>query len=253
VKDALGAVQSVLVLGGGSDIALATCAELARRRAPRIVLAARKPEALDAAAAELRAAGASAVDTVAFDATEFTGHEQFVRATFERFGDFDLVIVAFGVLGDQHRSEQDAAAALETVQTNFTGVVSVTVPLAQRLRQQGHGTLVLLSSVAGERARRANFVYGASKAGADAFYQGLGDSLLGSGVHVLVVRPGFVRTKMTAGMQAAPLSTTPEAVAEATVRALARGREVVWVPPALRAVMSVVRHLPRPVFRRLPL
>ena len=193
------------------------------------------------------------MDTVVFDATDFPSHEQFVRSACERFGDFDLVIVAFGVLGDQERCEQDAAAALETVQTNFAGVVSVTVPLAQRLRQQGHGTLVLLSSVAGERARRSNFIYGASKAGADAFYQGLGDSLRESGVHVLIVRPGFVRTKMTAGMKAAPLSTTPAAVADATVRALGRGRDVVWVPPGLRVVMSVLRHLPRPVFRRLPI
>lgn len=252
MKDALGAVQSVLVLGGGSDIAVATVKELLRRRRARVVLAGRKPEALEPVANALRAAGASGVDTVAFDATDFGAHEQFVQQTFDRFGDFDVVLVAFGVLGDQSRAETDASAALEIVQTNYTGVVSVTVPLAQRLRAQGHGTLVLLSSVAGERARRSNFVYGSSKAGSDAFYQGLAASLAGSGVHVLIVRPGFVTTKMTAGMKAAPLSTTPEAVAKATVRALERGSEVVWVPPALRFVMSGVRHLPTPLFRKLP-
>jgi decaprenylphospho-beta-D-erythro-pentofuranosid-2-ulose 2-reductase len=137
------------------------------------------------------------------------------------------------------------------VETNFTGVVSVTVPVAQRLEQQGHGSLVLLSSVAGERARRSNFVYGSSKAGVDAFYQGLGDALKGHGVHVMIVRPGFVTTKMTEGMAPAPLSTTPEAVAQAIARGLERERETVWVPPPLRAVMSGLRHLPRPVFRRL--
>ena len=150
----------------------ATCVALARRRGARVVLAARKPEALDPAVAEIRAAGASSVDTVAFDATDFGTHEQFVESTFARFGDFDVVLVAFGVLGDQPRAETDAAAALEIVQTNFTGVVSVTVPLVERLEEQGHGALVLLSSVAGERARRSNFVYGSSKAGVDAFYQG---------------------------------------------------------------------------------
>jgi decaprenylphospho-beta-D-erythro-pentofuranosid-2-ulose 2-reductase len=251
VKDALGSVQSVLVLGGGSDIARATCKKLAARRGARIVLAARKPEALDATAAELRAAGAAEVDAIDFDATDFPSHEQFVDSAFDRFGDFDVVLVAFGVLGDQARAEVDAAAALEIVQSNFTGVVSVTVPIVRRLLAQGHGALVLLSSVAGERSRRSNFVYGSSKAGADAFYQGLGDRLAGTGVDVMIVRPGFVTTKMTEGLTPAPLSTTPEAVADAIVHGLERGRDTVWVPPALRFVMSGLRHLPRPVFRRL--
>ena len=144
------------------------------------MLAARKPEACDTAVAELRAAGASEVHTVAFDATDFGSHEAFVRTTFDRFGDFDLVLVAFGVLGDQERAEHDPAAALEIVQTNYTGVVSVTVPLVERLRTQGHGTLVLLSSVAGERVRRSNFVYGSSKAGVDGYYQGLAAALAGT-------------------------------------------------------------------------
>ncbi len=253
MKDALGQVQSVLVLGGGSDIALATCRKLVQQRAARVVLAARKPEACDGAAAELKTAGASEVHTVAFDATDLASHEAFVRTTFDRFGDFDVVLVAFGVLGDQERAEHDAAAALETVQTNYTGVVSVTVPLVERLRAQGHGTLVLLSSVAGERVRRSNFVYGSSKAAVDGYYQGLAASLAGSGVRVTIVRPGFVHTKMTEGLEAAPLSTTPEHVADAIVHAIARGTEVVWVPAALRYVMIVLRHTPRAVFRRLPL
>lgn len=253
MKNALGEVQSVLVLGGTSDIALAITRRLVAQRGARVVLAARKPEACDAAATTLRAAGASEVHAIAFDATDFASHEGFVRTTFDRFGDFDLVLVAFGVLGDQARAEHDPAAALEIVQTNFTGTVSVTVPLAVRLRAQGHGTLVLLSSVAGERVRRSNFVYGSSKAGADGYYQGLAASLVSSGVHVLIVRPGFVHTKMTAGMKAAPLSVTPDAVADAVVRGIARGREIVWVPPAMRYVMAVLRHLPVAVFRRLPI
>lgn len=253
MKDALGNVQSILVLGGGSDIALATCRTLVRARAARVLLAGRSPDALRRAADDLRAAGAAAAETVAFDATDFASHEGFVAGAFDRLGEVDLVLVAFGLLGDQARSETDAAAALEVVQTNYTGVVSVTIPLVRRLREQGHGTLVLFSSVAAERARRSNFVYGSSKAGADAFYQGLADSLAGSGVDVVVVRPGFVRTKMTEGLEPAPLSTTPEAVAEAVERALRRGDGTVWVPPALRFVMAGVRHLPRPVFRRLDL
>jgi decaprenylphospho-beta-D-erythro-pentofuranosid-2-ulose 2-reductase len=112
---------------------------------------------------------------------------------------------------------------------------------------------VALSSVAGERARKSNFVYGSSKAGMDAFFQGLADSLEGTAVKVMVVRPGFVHTKMTEGLEPAPLSTTPEAVAAAIVRGLARGTGTVWVPPALRYAMSALRHLPRPVFRKLPI
>jgi len=121
------------------------------------------------------------------------------------------------------------------------------------MRAQGHGTLCVFSTVAGERPRRSNFVYGSSKAGLDAFAQGLGDSLVGTGVNVVVVRPGFVHTKMTQGLDAAPLATTPEKVAEATLEGIAKGAHTVWAPPALRYVMSVLRHVPRPIFRRLPL
>jgi decaprenylphospho-beta-D-erythro-pentofuranosid-2-ulose 2-reductase len=131
--------------------------------------------------------------------------------------------------------------------------VSVGVCLASVVRRQGHGAIVALSSVAGERVRRSNFVYGSSKAGMDGFYLGLGEALREYGGQVLVVRPGFVRTRMTEGRDPAPLSVTAEQVAAAVVRGVADRSELVWVPPALRAVMSGLRHLPRPVFRRLPL
>ncbi len=253
MQDALGSVQSILVLGGGSDIALATVRRLVSRRARRVVLAARRPEELEGASKELEALGAEQVDAVVFDAEATDTHPAFVDDVFERLGDVDLVLVAFGVLGDQAVAEVDAAAALEIARVNYLGAVSVTVPIAQKLREQGHGTIVALSTVAGERVRKANFIYGSSKAGMDGFYQGLGDSLVGSGVRVMIVRPGFVKTKMTEGMDGAPLSTTPEAVADAIQRGLARGAEIVWVPGAFRYVMSVLRHLPRPIFRRLPM
>jgi decaprenylphospho-beta-D-erythro-pentofuranosid-2-ulose 2-reductase len=253
LKDAVGSVQSVLVLGGGSDLGLAIARELVGRRARTVVLAGRDPERLAAGAAALRSAGATRVETRAFDAIDFDTHPKFVDDVFALVGDIDLVVIAFGVLGDAEVAERDSHAALEIVQTNYTGVVSVSIPLAQRLQAQGHGTLVLLSSVAGERVRKANFVYGSSKAGADGFFQGLGDRLAGSGVHVMIVRPGFVRTKMTTGMKDAPLSTTPDVVATAVVAALARDQEMVWVPGALRWLMAVLRHIPRPIFRRLPI
>jgi decaprenylphospho-beta-D-erythro-pentofuranosid-2-ulose 2-reductase len=255
MKDALGAVQSVVVLGAGSDIAQATVRALIARRARTIVLAARNPGALEGFADECRSLGATSVETVAFDAHDTDAHAAFVDAVFDKAGDVDLALLAFGVLGDQEVAERDPAAALEIAQVNYLGSVSTAVPISQRMREQGHGTIVALSSVAGERARRSNFVYGSSKAGMDAFFTGLGDALAetGSGVRVMVVRPGFVRTKMTEGLEAAPLSTTPEAVADAIVHGLERGAETVWVPGTMRYVMSVLRHVPRPIFRKLPI
>jgi decaprenylphospho-beta-D-erythro-pentofuranosid-2-ulose 2-reductase len=253
MKDALGSVQSVLVLGGASDIALATVRALAARRARRVVLAARRPDELGDAVEDLRRAGAEQVDTVAFDADDVDAHERVVAESFERLGDVDLVLVAFGVLGDQQRSLHDAATARAVLETNLVAAASVTLAAASRLREQGHGTLVVLSSVAAERARRSNFVYGASKAGLDAFCQGLADELAPDGIQVMVVRPGMVRTKMTAGMEEAPFTTTPEAVAEAIVDGVRRGSHTVWAPPVLRWVFAGLRHLPRPVFRRLDL
>jgi len=253
VRDALGDVQSVLVFGGGSDIALATMRRLVGRRARTVVLAAHHPDALDGARDELFAAGATTVEVVGFDAEATDGHAALVDDLFDRFGDFDVVLLTFGVLGNQTEAETDAAVALEIARINYLGTISVAVPVAQRLTQQGHGTLVALSSVAGERARRSNFVYGSSKAGMDAFLQGLGDRLVGTGVRVMVVRPGFVVSKMTEGMDPAPMSTTPEAVADAIVTGLARRSNTVWVPSQLRYVMSVLRHTPRPIFRKLPL
>ncbi len=170
-----------------------------------------------------------------------------------KYGDIDVAIVAFGLLGDGTVTSVDSAAATEVAHINFTGVVSSTIAIANQMRRQGHGSIVILSSVAGERVRRANPVYGATKAGIDGFAQGLGDALADDGVHMLIVRPGFVHSKMTTGMKATPFASTPEQVAEATVKALRSKRRIVWVPGLLRVVFAVLRHLPGPVWRRLPL
>ncbi|MDX6699333.1 MAG: decaprenylphospho-beta-D-erythro-pentofuranosid-2-ulose 2-reductase [Solirubrobacteraceae bacterium] len=253
MRDALGSVQSVVVLGGGSDIARATVRALVAERARTVVLAARDPAKLDGELDALRAAGAETVEAVPFDADDPASHEAAIGAAFERAGDVDVVVVAFGVLGDQEALKHDSGAAVAHVQTNFTGAVSALLVAAERLRAQGHGALVVLSSVAAERPRRSNFVYGASKAGLDAFAQGLGDELDGSGVRVMVVRPGMVRTKMTEGLDDVPFTTTPEKVAAEIVKGLRRGAHTVWVPPLLRFVFAGLRHLPRPLFRRLDL
>ena len=249
--NAVASIETVLILGGTSDIGLATARRLVADGARRVILAGRDAAALEAAADGLRAAGAEQAEVVEFDASRPESHATFVDGVFGRFGDIDLALVAFGVLGDQRRDELDAAAAVNLMRTNLDGAISVGILLAQRLRGQGHGHLVVLSSVAAERPRRDNFIYGASKAGLDAFFQGLADSMLGTGVHVMVVRPGRVRTKMTEGMPEIPFTTDPDRVAADTAAGLRRGAHTVWSPPILRAVMFGMRHLPRPLFRKV--
>ncbi len=250
MKNALGAVQSAVVLGGGSDIAQATLRRLVAQGCRTVVLAARRPDELAGDVQALTTAGATTVRTVAFDALDTGSHTAVIESCFEG-GDVDLVLIAFGVLGDQEVFDDDPEAAAELARVNYVGAVSSGLAAARALRRQGHGTIVVLSSVAGERVRKSNFVYGSTKAAIDAFAQGLGDSLVGSGVNLMVVRPGFVTTKMTTGMEAAPFSTDAGAVADAIVHGLAAGKEVVWVPPLLRWVMAIFRHLPRAVWRKV--
>lgn len=247
--NALGRPQTVLLLGGTSDIALATARHWLRSGPLHVVLAARPGPRRDAAVAALEASGAT-VEPVDFEAAATDTHPALV-AGIER--DVDVALVAFGVLGDEERAWQDHDAAVHLATVNYTAAVSVGVCLADRVRRQGHGVIVALSSVAGERVRRSNFVYGSSKAGMDGFYLGLGEALRGSGGRVLVVRPGFVRTRMTEGRDPAPLSVDADDVAAAVVRGVADGSDLIWVPAALRGVMSGLRHVPRALFRKLPL
>jgi decaprenylphospho-beta-D-erythro-pentofuranosid-2-ulose 2-reductase len=252
VLDALGSPQSLLVLGASSDIARATVEALARRgRLDRVVLAGRPSPQRDRAVGAAQAAAAIAtVDVRDFDAEAVESHGALVDAVFDA-GEIDVALVAFGVLPGSDVTRRPAEAA-RVVTVNFTAGVSTISAVAARMRRQGHGVIVVLSSVAGERPRRSNYLYGATKAGLDAFATGLADDLVGTGVTVLVVRPGFVRTRMTQGMPEAPLAVTPEAVGAAIAGALRGPSRTIWVPAAMRPVMSGLRHLPRAVFRRLP-
>jgi decaprenylphospho-beta-D-erythro-pentofuranosid-2-ulose 2-reductase len=249
MRDALRAVQSVLVLGGTSEIATATVRQLIQGRCRTVVLAARDPKACAATADSLRARGATTVEAVAFDALDTAGHTALIDDVFDRLGDIDLVIVAFGVLGDQTDFDADPESAAEAVRANYVGAVSSGLAVAAAIRRQGHGTIVFLSSVAGIRSRKSNFVYGSSKAGLDAFAQGLGDALIDHGGRVMVVRPGFVHTRMTEGMPAQPFSTDPDTVARGIVEGLQKNREIIYVPGILQLVFGVMRNLPRPLWR----
>jgi decaprenylphospho-beta-D-erythro-pentofuranosid-2-ulose 2-reductase len=242
----------VLLLGGSSEIGLAILRRLASEQPISAVLLGRNAERMQASAAELGASGINSVSTLVVDADDVDDHE---RAVLTAFGDpagVDIVIAAVGKLGGQEGLDTDRDEAIEILRVNFVGLGSLILSSLKRLRDQGRGTLVVLSSVAAERPRASNAIYGAAKAGLDSLAQGLGDSVAASGVRVLVVRPGFVTTRMTEGLKPAPMSTTADAVAQATVAGLASGAHTIWVPGKLRWVFAVLRHLPRAVFRRLP-
>lgn len=241
---------SIVVFGGRSEIGTAVAARLARGRT--VVLAARRAGDLEAQRRAVLDAGAVAVHTVEFDADRLDTHEQTLADLAMLYGPIDVAVLAFGILGDQRRAEHDAAHAVAIVHTDYVAHVALLTRLAGHLRAQGSGRIVVFSSVAGVRVRRANYVYGSAKAGLDGFASGLADALHGSGVSLLLVRPGFVVGRMTEGMSPAPLSSTPDRVADATVRALRRGRGEVWVPAVLRPVFVGMRLLPRPIWRRLP-
>ncbi len=250
MQNALQEPQTIVLLGGTSEIGRAIVDELVSPSTRTIVLACRRP---DEARPEHFAREGLDVVVEAFDAGATATHDAFARRLAVEHGDLDVAIIAFGQLGDQADFDDDPQAAAEAVHVNYTGAVAAALACTGVMRRQGHGHLVVLSSVAGERVRAANFVYGSSKAGLDAFAQGLGDSLAGSGVRVTVIRPGFVHSRMTRGMKSAPFATTPRVVGELAVAGMRKGKHTVWTPGVLRYVFSILRHVPRPVFRRLPL
>jgi NAD(P)-dependent dehydrogenase (short-subunit alcohol dehydrogenase family) len=241
---------TVLILGGRSEIGT----ELALRLAPgaTVVLAARGAGRLAEQVSVVRAAGAAAVHTREFDADDLDSHGPLIASIIADYGPIDTAVLAFGILGDQARAEIDAADAVAVVHTDYVAQVSLLTHLAVAMRRAGRGSLVVFSSVAGVRVRRANYVYGSAKAGLDGFASGLADAMHGTGVRLLIVRPGFVIGRMTHGMKPAPLASTPAQVAVTTARALARRRRTVWVPPALRPLSFCARLLPQFVWRRLP-
>ncbi|AKK02090.1 decaprenylphospho-beta-D-erythro-pentofuranosid-2-ulose 2-reductase [Corynebacterium epidermidicanis] len=245
--NAVGKPQHIALFGGNSDIGVAIVEEYLTKGPINVTLLNRTEPT--AAIQTIEKAGGTAT-FIEFDATDFDSHP----AIFEQIkGDIDVAIVAFGVLGDNEEQWQNQAKAVQAAQINYTGAVSVGVLLAERMKSQSHGTIVALSSVAGVKVRRSNFVYGSTKAGFDGFFTQLGEALREFGVNVLVVRPGQVRTKMSAGVKEAPLTVDREDVAKAVVDAVHNRKQELWVHPAFQAVMLVLQHIPKPIFRKLPL
>ena len=245
----------IVLLGGTSEIGLAIVSALDLTADDEVVLAGRDQRRLESAGKTMPCP----VSVVAYDAADAAGHQAFADAVCAD-GAPGLLIAAAGVLIQQSAVEADVSLAATMIETNFTGQVSTLLAFGAAMQAAGGGTIVVLSSAAAVRPRRFNPVYGAAKAGLDAFARGYADALHGSGVRVLLVRPGFVTGRMTAGMRAAPLATTPEKVGVAVAAALRRPAPAtsswradrpVWVPPALGGLAAVLRLVPRPVWRNI--
>ena len=250
MRDGLGTVQSVLLLGGTSDIGVAAVRQLARgNRLTRVVLAARDLAAVQVVADSLVSDFKSlSVSCVGFDACTDPTAGEAIDAAFSA-GPVDCVINAAGLLGTDIDTRADLAGIDRMLTVNYTSAVLSGSRVISRFTEQGFGTLVVISSVAAERARGDNYVYASTKAGLDAWAAGLADSLADEPIDVVVVRPGFVHTKMTAGLKVQPMSVTPEQVGIVISHAIAKRTPLVWAPATVRPLMSVMRHLPRPVFR----
>ena len=244
--------QCVVVLGGTSDIARAIVDRLAAQRTRTVVLAGRDPKGLADAASAAQRAGATRTPTVTLDATDVAGAGACVNAAFDAAGaPVDLVIVAVGHLGNQLVDENDATAAGTSALVNFAWPVAALAEVRRRLVAQGSGRVVVFSSIGAIRVRRNTYLYGGAKAGLDRLCQGLADSLVGTGVSLQIVRPNFVRSKMTAGLPDAPMAATTDQVADAVCRGLSSGERVITIPPVLGYVFLILRHLPASLWRRV--
>jgi decaprenylphospho-beta-D-erythro-pentofuranosid-2-ulose 2-reductase len=236
----------VLLLGGTSEIGLAILTALDLPRNAEVILAGRDPQRLEAAGKTLN----RAVTVARYDALDTASHQAFADEICAA-GVPDMVIAATGILIPQERAARDVRLAASMIETNFTGHVTALLAFGGHLRRRGSGTIVVLSSVAAARPRKFNAVYGATKAALDAFARGYADDLHGTGVRLLLVRPGFVTGRMTEGMPPAPLATTPEAVGKAVAAALRGKKSTVWVPASLAGLATAMRLVPRPLWRKI--
>lgn len=247
-------MTDVLVIGAGSAIAQAA-AKIYAEQGARLFLVARDAARLDVIADDLRVRGALQVDTLAADLLEHDRHPEIVEAALDALPELDVVLVAHGVLPDQSECEVSARQSLDMIDVNFISVVSLLTPLVNRVEERGHGSIAVISSVAGDRGRQSNYVYGAAKSGLDAFLQGLRNRLNKSGVHVLTIKPGFVITPMTAHIEGrgGPLWASADSVAAGIVKAIEKGRDVVYLPPFWALIMLIIRSIPERIFKKLSL
>src|SRR5581483_7393781 len=240
----------ILILGASSLLAHEAAKNFARDGA-ELVLVARSPQKLAAVQGDLCVRGAKAIETIVADLADVTHHQDLIEAALKPFSGLDAVLIAYGTLGDQQQSEQNVQVALQEFNNNCTSVISLLTLLAIYFEQQGRGCIAVISSVAGDRGRQSNYVYGAAKGALTVFLQGLRNRLAKSGVAVVTIKPGFVDTPMTASVRKGPLFASPRKVGEGIYRAMLKGKEVVYLPGFWRFIMLVVRSIPEPVFKKL--
>lgn len=241
---------TVLIVGATSAIARGVAAGFARRGYD-LVLAGRDQEEHARIAQDLAIRHGIQARTAEFDAVLYQGHQGFVDRVWDESGGLAGAVLCFGLLGDQAEATASPEAARRIVETNFLGAVTLLTPLANRFEQQRHGFLAALGSVAGDRGRQSNYVYGAAKGGLALFLQGLRQRLTRSGVTVTTIKPGFVDTRMTWGLPGMFLVADPAAVGETAVKAILAGQPIRYVPWFWRWIMMVIRMVPERVFMRV--
>ena len=252
MENAFGQPQNVIVLGGSSDIARAITKKLCTARAHTVVLAGRNQQLLDESAKEAQEYGATKTETLLFQAEDVSKAGEVVTAAFDKVGEnVDLVIIAVGMLGNQRELENDPLGSARMADVNYTWPVAALGEIRRRLVAQGSGRILVISSVASVRVYRDAYLYSGAKAGLDRLCQGVAESLKGTGVSLQLLRPGFVRSKMTAGQKEAPFTTGVNEVAENTMRGLASGDLVIWSPPILKYVSVAMRLMPNQIWHKL--
>jgi short-subunit dehydrogenase len=244
--------QRILIVGASSAIAEAVARRYAAAGA-RLFIVARNAERLQAQTADLKTRGASDVHSMVLDLNDFARHDELVTGAWQVWGGLDLVLVAHGTLGNQKSCEADFAVALRELNTNAISVMSLLTPLANRFEQQGSGCIAVIGSVAGDRGRQSNYVYGTAKGALAIFLQGLRNRLAPKGVQVLTIKPGFVDTPMTAEFKKGLLWASPDTIAAGIIRAIEKRKDVVYLPWFWRGIMFIIRSIPERIFKKLKL
>lgn len=245
-------MRRILIIGATSAIAQAT-ARLFAEHGDRIFLAGRNPDKLAAMKNDLSIRGAEQIETAIFEATDFDSHPRLIEEAFHLMGGLDTVLIAQGTLPDQKKCEASVEETLREISINALSTISFLTLLSNRFEKQGSGLIAVLSSVAGDRGRKSNYIYGSAKATVTTFLQGLRNRLASSGVHVMTIKPGFVDTPMTVGFKKGLLWATPESVAKSIVKGMEKKRDVLYTPFFWRGIMLLIRSIPEKVFKKMNL
>ncbi len=242
----------VLIIGASSAIAYETAKCFAHDGAD-LFLVGRSEEKLTTVAADLKVRGAKRVETYLLDLCDLDRHQEMFEQALASLGELDMLLIAHGTLGDQHKCEQSVVETMQELQTNCLSIISLLTIGANYFERQQHGCIAVVSSVAGDRGRKSNYVYGTAKAALSVFLQGLRNRLSSAGVSVVTIKPGFVATPMTAHLKKGPLMASPQPVGRGIYQAMKKGKDVVYLPGFWRPIMLVIKSIPESIFKRLSL